>query len=57
LDLAIQNVPAVWEQFCHEFLEQYADTQATICTQTKLDELKMVYPYIDKYIADFERTA
>jgi hypothetical protein len=57
LDPAVQNVPEVWEQFTVEFLNQYADTQAMICTQTKLDELKMVYPHIDKYIADFKKTA
>jgi Retrotransposon gag protein len=57
LNPATQNVPEVWEQFMAEFLEQFADTQATICAQTKLDELRMVYPHIDKYIADFEKTA
>jgi Retrotransposon gag protein len=57
LNPATQNVPEVWEQFMAEFLDQFADTQATICTQTKLDELRMVYPHIDKYIADFEKTA
>jgi Retrotransposon gag protein len=57
LNPATQNVPEVWEQFMAEFLEQFADTQATICAQTKLDELRMVYPHINKYIADFEKTA
>jgi hypothetical protein len=57
LDPAVQNIPEVWEQFMVEFLDQYADTQAMICAQTKLDELKMVYPHIDKYITDFKKTA
>jgi Retrotransposon gag protein len=57
LNPATQNIPKVWEQFMAKFLDQFADTQATICTQTKLDELRMVYPHINKYIADFEKTA
>jgi Retrotransposon gag protein len=57
LDPAVQNVLEVWEQFIVEFLDQYADTQAMICAQTKLDKLKMVYPHIDKYIANFEKMA
>jgi hypothetical protein len=36
LNPATQNVPKVWEQFMAEFLEQFADTQATIRAQTKL---------------------
>jgi Retrotransposon gag protein len=57
LNPATQNVPEVWEQFMAEFLDQFADTQAMICAQTKLDELRMVYPHINKYITDFEKTA
>jgi Retrotransposon gag protein len=57
LNLATQNVPEVWEQFMVEFLDQFADTQATIHAQTKLDKLRMVYPHINKYIADFKKTA
>jgi hypothetical protein len=57
LNPAVQNIPEVWEQFTVEFLDQYAETQATICTRTKLDKLKMVYPHINKYIADFKKTA
>jgi hypothetical protein len=36
LDLAIQNVPAVWEQFCHKFLKQYTDMQATSIRKKQL---------------------
>jgi hypothetical protein len=33
------------------------DTQATICPQTKLDNLHIKHSQIDEYIAEFEKTA
>ena len=57
LDPVLQDIPEVWETFVASFNEQYADTQAVIRAQSKLDELKMTYPHVDKYITDFEELA
>ena len=57
LDPVLQDIPEVWETFVDNFNEQYADTQAVIRAQSKLDELKMTYPHVDKYITDFEELA
>ena len=57
LDPITQNIPEVYETFIANFLEQFADTQATIKAQAKLDNLKMTYLHINKYITDFEKTA
>jgi hypothetical protein len=57
LDPVLQNIPEVWETFVNAFNEQYSDTQAVIRAQAKMDELKMTYPHVDKYITDFEELA
>ena len=51
------NVPAVWEQFLHEFSEQYQDTQREGRARTKLQQLQMKPGEIDEYIAQFEELA
>ena len=51
------NVPAVWEQFLHEFSEQYQDTQREGRARTKLQQLRMKPGEIDEYIAQFEELA
>jgi hypothetical protein len=51
------ELPEVYKTFMAEFTEQFTDTQATICAQTKLDNLHMKHPQINEYIADFEKTA
>ena len=51
------NIPAVWEQFLHEFAEQFQDTQAQARARMKLQALKMQGTDIDKYIANFEQMA
>jgi hypothetical protein len=57
LDLLTQDIPNIWDTFVANFTEQFTDTQATIWAQAKLDDLKMTYPHIDKYISEFEETA
>ena len=54
LNPAIDNVPAVWDQFLVEFAQQYQDSQRGQCTHLWLENLKMVHPLIDEYIAKFK---
>jgi hypothetical protein len=51
------ELPEVYKTFVAEFMEQFTDMQATIRVQTKLDNLHMKHPQIDKYIVEFEKTA
>jgi len=54
LNLATDNIPALWTTFLEEFREQYLDTQATDRARTELESLVMKIPYIDEYISKFE---
>jgi len=57
LNPAVDNVPTVWDQFLVEFAQQYQDSQRGQHTRLQLENLKMVHPLIDEYIAKFEDTA
>ena len=57
LDPVIQNVPAVWDQFLDQFNERFQDTQSDARARAKLKTLKLKYPDIDAYVAEFEDLA
>jgi len=57
LDPAVDNMPAVWDQFLVEFADQYQDSQQGQHACLKLESLKMVHPLVDEYIAKFEDAA
>ena len=54
LDLAQDNVPALWDQFLVKFREQYQDTQSVERAQAELENLRLKMPEIDQYISKFE---
>jgi hypothetical protein len=54
LDLAQDNIPALWDQFLLEFAEQYQDTQAAERARAELKNLRLKVPEIDQYIAKFK---
>ena len=54
LDRVTQNVPAVWDQFLDQFEDRFADTQSDARACAKLKTLKMRFPDIDGYIAQFK---
>src|ERR1700747_2834142 len=51
------DIPAVWDQFLHEFDAQCMDTQRAERARMALQSLRMKWPEIDQYIADFEQLA
>ena len=57
LNPAIDNVPALWDQFLLEFAEQFQDTQREDRARVKLEQFTMKFPEIDQYIAQFEELA
>jgi Retrotransposon gag protein/Zinc knuckle len=57
LDPDTDNVPALWQQFLYEFEDQFQDTQKEERARDKLGNLKMRFPHIDQYIAEFEELA
>ena len=57
LDPAINNVPLVWEQFLHEFAQQFQDSQHEDRACIKIENLHMWFPEINKYISQFEEMA
>jgi Retrotransposon gag protein len=54
LDPEVDNVPALWQQFLYEFEDQFQDTQKEEWARDKLGNLKMRFPHIDQYIAEFK---
>ena len=57
LDPVIDNVPLVWEQFLHEFAQQFQDSQREDRARIKIESLCMRFPEIDEYISQFEEMA
>jgi len=57
LDLLIDNIPALWEQFLHKFEQQFQDTQKPDRARAKLEGLCMCFPNVDQYIAEFKELA
>ncbi len=49
------NIPALWDFFLQMFQQQFRDTQAYQRAHVDLENLSMKFPYIDKYVADFEK--
>ena len=50
------NMDDVWRIFQRRFYLQFTDTQADPTARKELVQLKMRFPDIDSYIADFEQT-
>jgi len=55
LDITIDNIPALWDQFLLEFENQFQDTQKADCIYNKLEGLRMRFLYIDQYIIRVQR--
>jgi hypothetical protein len=53
----IDNVPDLWDQFLDEFAHQFQDSQKAEQARVKLQLLRMMWPNINQYIADFEKLA
>jgi len=51
---AIDDIPAVWDQFLAEFATQYQDTQKEQHTRAELKALKLKWPKVDQYANNFE---
>jgi len=54
LDLLMDNIPAVWDQFLYKFSAQFQDSQKEGRAWQKLENLQMKFPDIDGYISQFE---
>jgi len=54
LDLIHDNIPDVWNQFLHEFAEQYQDSQKENRARAQLENCHMKFPEINDYIFQFE---
>jgi hypothetical protein len=54
LDPAVNNIPALWEQFLKKFCAQYQDSQRAERARKKLSTLHIMFPNIDQYILEFE---
>ncbi len=50
------NTEFVWRIFQRRFYRRFTDTQADSTARKNLTQLKMRFPDIDSYIADFEQT-
>ncbi len=50
------NTEFVWRVFQRCFYRRFTDTQADSMARKNLTQLKMRFPDIDSYIADFEQT-
>ncbi len=50
------NTNHVWRVFQQRFYRQFTDTQADSTARKELTQLKMRFPDIDSYIADFKQT-
>ena len=57
IDLALNNVPTIWDQFVNAFTEQFMDTQKQNRAKTQLDRWKMTGNNIDEYISKFKELA
>jgi Retrotransposon gag protein/Zinc knuckle len=57
LDPAVDNVPIVWEQFQIEFARQFQDSQREDRARIKIENVRMRFPEVDEYIAQFEELA
>jgi hypothetical protein len=53
----MDNQPGVWLTFEEEFKEQFEDSQREPHARMELQNLKMKWPLIDKYMLDFEKLA
>jgi Zinc knuckle/Retrotransposon gag protein len=53
----VNDIPDLWDQFLEEFAHQFQDLQKVERARVKLQSLRMVWPNIDQYIADFEKLA
>ena len=54
LDLVLDNIPDIWDQFLFEFSQQYQDSQRENRARGKIEHCTMKFPEIDDYIARFE---
>ena len=54
LDPIHNNIPDIWNQFLHEFAEQYQDSQKKNRARAQLENCCMKFPEIDDYISQFE---
>ena len=54
LDPIHNNILDVWNQFLHEFAEQYQDSQKENRARAQLENCCMKFPEIDNYISRFE---
>jgi hypothetical protein len=57
LDPLIEDVPDVWTNFLIEFRNQFQDMQAEERACLQIENMKMKWPDVDRYIQDFERIA
>jgi len=51
---AVDDIPAVWDQFLAEFATQYQDTQKEQHARAELKALKLKWPEVDQYANNFE---
>jgi len=51
---AVDDIPAVWDQFLAEFSNQYQDTQHQQRARAELKALCLKWPEIDQYANNFE---
>jgi len=54
LDPVHNNIPDIWNQFLHEFAEQYQDSQKENRARAQLENCHMKFPEINDYISHFE---
>jgi hypothetical protein len=54
LDPLQDDYEIVWTQFQQEFCDQFTDSQQQQCARIELDNLKMKFPEVDKYITKFK---
>ena len=57
LNLAQDDVPAVWDQFLVEFATQFQDSTCEYWARSELEKITMRFPKIDEYITTFKEYA
>jgi hypothetical protein len=57
MDPVADNLPEVWDTFLVEFATQFQDLSHEERARIDLENCRMCYPYIDKYISKFEGLA
>jgi len=57
LDPVLDNIPDVWDQFLHKFLQQFQDSQRENRARGEIERCTMKFPEIDDYITRFEDLA